>query len=255
MNRRVIGLIAAAVFAVIGTIILVSFVRNAEDRELEGEELVEVLVLTENVPAGTPSENLTRSIEVEKVPLKVVSEGSVSSLDQLAGLVSSVDLLENEQLTTLRFVTPERFSPARGSIEVPEGLVEAAISVGSTQTVGAVLQPGDKVTIVSTFDGLAAVPGDTEPAGPTAGILMQDVLVTNVQGDPLAEPDPNADAGDRPPAPNSGLIVTVAVTANEFERLAFASAFGAFHLALQTDDDPEAQVNIQTGEIIFVATP
>jgi pilus assembly protein CpaB len=246
-------LIAAGVFAVVGTLILVSFVRNAEDRELEGEELVEVLVLTEDVPAGTPSENLTASIEVEKVPLKVVSEGAVSSLDQLAGLVSSVDLLDNEQLTSLRFVTPERFAPVRGSVEVPDGLVEAAISVGSTQTVGAVLQPGDKVTIASTFDGVAAVPGN-EPGGQTAGILMQDVLVTNVQGDPLAEPDPNADVGARAPAPNSGLIVTVAVTANEFERLTFVSAFGAFHLALQTDDDPVAQVNVQTGETIFVAT-
>lgn len=253
MNRRVTGIIAAAVLAVIGTIILVTFVRDAEDRALEGEEVVEVLVFTDGVPAGTAADDLGSVTELERIPRKLVAPDAVADLSQLAGLVTAVDLVEREQVRAVRFVTPERFAPARGSIEVPEGLVEATISVGPAQTVGSVLRPGDRVAIVATFEGTAAVPDGSEEVGSaTAGLLMQQVLVTNVQGDPLAVPE-STDPTGRAPSPNSGLLVTVAVTPNEFERLAFVSAFGAFHLALQTDDDPIVDVNVQTGQIIYGA--
>ena len=51
MSRKVIGIVVALALASVGTVALVSYVRSAEERAQAGEELVEVYVLTDTVPA------------------------------------------------------------------------------------------------------------------------------------------------------------------------------------------------------------
>ena len=74
-NKRVtIGI--AAVMAVVGAIILVVFVRGAEDRALEGEELVTVLVRPSS--RSPPARRRRRSkdlVTTEQIPAKIAPRG------------------------------------------------------------------------------------------------------------------------------------------------------------------------------------
>ena len=253
MNRRVVGIIGAAVLAIVGTIVLVTYVNGAEDRALEGQEVVEVLVLTQQVPAGTKAEDITRSVELRKIPRDVVVAGAVATTSQLTGLVASIELQAGEQVSTLRFVPPEQFAPSRSSVKIPDGLVEVTVSLGPEQTIGGIIRPGDKVAVLTSFDASKLGPGEAGN-GRISGILGQQVLVTNVQGDPIPTTDANGatlTANDRPAALGSSLLVTLAINPDQMERYVFSREFGRLFLALETKDDKTVPVITQNDTRIF----
>ena len=53
MNRRTVGIIAAIALAAVGTFVLVAYVRGAEDRAVAGEKMVDVVVASKTIDAGT----------------------------------------------------------------------------------------------------------------------------------------------------------------------------------------------------------
>jgi pilus assembly protein CpaB len=240
------ALIGALVLAALGTVVLVVFVNNAEDRALEGEEVVNVLVVQDTIAAGTQVGSLGDSVKLEKVPAKVVNDGAVGDLSQLGGLVTSIELLPGDQLTRQRFVTPEQFSPSRSQIKVPTGLLEITVTVDPTRSIGGTIRPGDTVAFIPSF-------GDPEKGGLTH-LILHKVLVTNVQGAPLATVAPAADgstAAARPAAPEGSLLVTLAVDAAASERVAYAAEFGTIYLAREPADAPEGGTKIQSLDSIF----
>jgi pilus assembly protein CpaB len=242
-NRRVLALIGALALAGIGTLVLVLFVNTAEDRALKGEEVVEVLVVQKAVPAGTAVSALAGDVTTEKIPAKVVNRGAVSDLSQLSGLVANVDLVEGDQLTTARFATPEQFSPSRSQIKVPTGLLEITVTLDPSRTVGGTIRPGDTVAFISSFtDG-----------GKQTKVTMHKLLVTNVQGAPLAvaPTDGTAVANARPAAPEGTLLVTLAVDTRSAQRIAFSAEFGTVYLAREPADAPVGATGTETFESIF----
>ena len=60
MKKKRLSLIGAIVLVALGTVALVKYVSTAEDRALAGEELVDVLVLSTPVPAGTAASAIHR---------------------------------------------------------------------------------------------------------------------------------------------------------------------------------------------------
>lgn len=257
MNRRVMGLLVALALAAVGTIVLVVFVRNAEDRALEGEEVVKVLVVQDSIPAGTPVGQIDDAVEVEKVQAKVVNSGAVGDLSELSGLVTAIELLPGDQLTAARFVTPEQFSPSRSQIEVPTGLLEITVSLDPTRTIGGTLRPGDTVAFIGSFTAAATdgtTSGDTPlpPANQRTSLLLHKVLVTNVQGAPLTvAPATDEAATARPAAPEGSLLVTLAVDAPAAERIAYSAEFGTIYLAREPVDAPETGTRVQSIDSIF----
>ena len=55
MNRRILGVVLALVLASVGTWAIVQYVRNADERAIEGTEPVEVLVVEQAFPIGNAS--------------------------------------------------------------------------------------------------------------------------------------------------------------------------------------------------------
>ncbi len=71
---------------------------------------------------------------------------------------------------------------------MPEGLLEITVPLDPIRTVGGTVRPGDLVGMIASFaDGATPRRGPTA-AGPgnTSGFLLHKVLVTNVQGAPVA---------------------------------------------------------------------
>ena len=149
--RRAIGIIAAVAVAALGTLLLVGYVRGAEDRALAGEELADVLVVDQPIAEGTPASTLTRFVRLEQVPMKVRAEGGIADLATLADLVAATDLLPGEQLVTSRFVTAESLE-RNARIEIPSDALEVTISISPERALGGQLLPGDVVAVLASFD-------------------------------------------------------------------------------------------------------
>ena len=234
-NRRLTAVAVAAALAIVGALVLVFFVQSAEDRALEGEEVVDVLVVQEDIPAGTPVSEIEDRVEEEKVPSKVANSGAVGDISQLAGLVAAVELLEGDQLTAARFTTPEAFAPSRSQVEVPTGLLEITITADPERSIGGTVQPGDTVAFISSFT----------IGGEQTNMILHKVLVTNVQGAPIATPTTNPDgtSESRAAAPEGSLLVTLAVNAASAQKIAFTSEFGTIYLAREPADAPAGQLS------------
>ncbi|MGZ4613545.1 MAG: Flp pilus assembly protein CpaB, partial [Kineosporiaceae bacterium] len=66
MGRRSLLLIAAALCAALGTVLVWLYVQGADTRAAAGADLVEVEVTTGDVPADTPAEAV--SVRTARVP-------------------------------------------------------------------------------------------------------------------------------------------------------------------------------------------
>ncbi len=153
MQKKVVGIVVAILAAFAGTVILVRYVQGAEARATAGEELVEVYVVETVIPAGTNGgENLAEYVRVETVPVKVQALGAVRSLTALENQVSSVDLVAGEQLVSQRFITQANFINREVGVVVPDGMVEITIQLEPQRAVGGLIDPGDTVAVVGSFD-------------------------------------------------------------------------------------------------------
>jgi len=225
MNRRITGLVAAGALALTGTLILVGYVRSAEARALSGEELVEVLVVTDTIPAGTPADEIGDSVSAEQIPSKVRAEGAVAALEDLEGLVTAVDLLPGEQLVA------QRFAETVARPGVPSGLLEVTVSLDPERAVGGRLSGGDTVAVFASFEG-------DDATADASQLILHKVLVTSVQLDPNAtKPDSEDDAAV---APAGKLLVTLAIDAPAVEKVVFAAEHGRLWLSIEPGDAPAA---------------
>lgn len=277
MNKKVLGVIGAFVLALVGTMLLVSYVSRAEDRALAGEELVEVYVVSDSVGAGTPAAELTDAVTVEKVPDKVRASTAVTDLAELEGLVTSVDLDPGEPLLTTRFVAPQAFETRPTGVSAPAGMVEVTVALEAERAVGGLVAPGQTVAVLSSFEPFDVDPGVVEVDGEavalpveissqtavetpnTTHLILHKVLVTSVQIDPNAgrlttgNDDDDDEAGPAE-APGGDLLVTLAVTPADAERLVFTAEFGDVWLAAESADVPEGDTTVQTRGSIYIPT-
>lgn len=270
MKKRLIGFIAALVLALVGTTLLVAYVKGAEDRALAGETIVEVYVAQSRIDQGTPGEDIEDMVLLERIPTKVQIEGAVAALEDIEGLVAAVDLLPGEQITLDRFVVRTSVSRYARTEDAPPGYLEMTMSLSPERFVGGSVTPGDTVAIVASFEpfeisqatlpeGLDltittaqldqlletffendALTGDKTPS--VSHILEHKALVTNVQEEEL----PTSTLGDDGEvttgasiAPTGNLLVTVALDAPAIERLVFANEFGSIWIAAEPTNASE----------------
>lgn len=265
MSKRVIGLLAAVVLALVGTIALVAFVAGAEERALEGEELVEVYVATELIAGGTAGDELEDLVIVEEVPAKVRPADAVDNLAALRGRVAAVDLQPGEQLIESRFVELAEFADRAVGVQIPDDMVEITVALDPERAIGGLLEPGNTVAVIASFEPFqlsatvveidgqevalpAAVADNVEGATPnTTDIILRKVLVTAVQQKENSTITEDVEGNTRlNTAPEGSLLVTLAVPPYDAERIVFTAEFGLLWLAVEREDVPELEDSIKT---------
>lgn len=219
-QRRTVGIVAAIVLALLGTMGLVGYVQGAKDDAVAGEKLVKVYVAADKIPAGTSAASLSGLVTTEKVPAKVKADNAVTNLKALKGEVTSIDVLPGEQLVTSRFVPATAVGVnAKG---VPAGMFGATVSLDPEQALGGQVRAGDHVAIV----GVANDPSGT---GNTAAMLVSNVLVTSVQIDGSNGDHPNKKEVTN--APTGKFFVTFALSQADLEKLVASAKDGGVWLA------------------------
>lgn len=237
MSRRTVAAIAAIVLAILGAVILIGYVSGAERRAMDGMKPAEVLVVTEPVSQGTPAEDLEQSVQLTTLPATAVAPGSVASLKDVEGLVTTADLVPGEQLLEARFAEPG--SLGAGEVEIPEDKHQMSVLLEPQRLIGGQIGPGSTVAVYASF---------TDPD--QTNLILHKVLVSQVQGAPAqAEPAEGEEAAE--PLPENSLIVTLVVDAGQAERVVFAAEHGTIWLSAEPEEAPEGGTGVRTRENIY----
>lgn len=234
MKLRILFAILGFVLAVVGVMAVTLYARDADQRALEDQRPVDVLVLTRDAPAGTPADQLSQYLEVKALPQAAVAVGAATTLDGLGGLVTSVDLVTGEQLLSTRMVSPDALD-VPGRVDVPAGLQEVTVPLSPERVVGGALAPGDTVGVVITV-------------GDKTHMRLQKVLITTLQG--LGSPV-EGDASGVTPLPGGSVYVTFAVNGPDAELLVSAAQSATVWLTKQPEGtDPNGTRVITPAEIL-----
>ncbi|MGR6963448.1 Flp pilus assembly protein CpaB [Geodermatophilus sp. URMC 61] len=228
MRRRLLAALAALLLAATGAVVLLAYVRGADARALAGVQTVDVLVVDQPVPEGTPAQELTELVRTERLPAKAAVEGRVTDLDQLAGQVATADLQPGEQLLAARFAAPEDLS-VPGTVAPPEGTSEVSLLLEPQRAVGGRLSAGDSV-------GVHVSLGLPDGTGVTHSVLHR-VLVTQVQGAPApaSEGEGTDTASSGSAAPSASLLVTLGLRPEAAEAVVFGMEHGTVWLSLEPE--------------------
>jgi pilus assembly protein CpaB len=246
VRRRLLAALAALVLLVVGTAVLVAYVRGADARALAGARPVEVLVVDQLIPEGTPGDALADFVRTETVPAKAAVDGRVTELSALRGTVATVDLQPGEQLLAGRFERPEDLQ-VPGTVEVPAGLQEVSVLLEPQRTIGGRLAAGDTVGVY-----LSQVLPDGR--GQTSAVLHR-VLVTQVQGAPAV---PTAEGGAEEASassPVTSLMVTLALNSHDAETVVFGQEHGTLWLSLESEGVETGDTRVIDPYTVYVGVP
>jgi pilus assembly protein CpaB len=222
--------VAALIVAIIGTVLLITYVSGADARAMSNTETQDVYVVQKSIPSGTAAGAVAGSVAKKPVPKAVLASGAVTDIGQIQGKVAAVALEPGEQLLASRFVDPAALN-GPGRAEVPAGMQEVTVRLPIERVAGGTLSAGDTVGVFLSFDKQDTLPAQTQ-------LEFHKVLVTGIQTASGALAENNATAAPQPnggtkssTASNAEYLVTFARTSADAEKIIFATEFGKVYLS------------------------
>jgi pilus assembly protein CpaB len=264
MSRRILAIVAATVVALLGAAIVLVYAIGADRRALAEQAPVNVVVTTASVPEGTPVEQLGDVVVTKEIPASAVVPGAMTNLQDVEGMVTQADLQPGEQLLASRFGTPDELASA-SDVEIPEGLHQVTIPLSAERVLGGHVSAGNSVGVFVSLDGNDGSTDESGVALPPepnrTQLILNKVLVTRVQGGvvvPAAGQTANAAEQDEAevatpvePQPAAQLMITLAVSPHDAERVVFAAEYARIWLSLEDDAAPTDSAGIVTEENLF----
>ena len=273
MKRRVLTVTLAILLAVLGTAGVLAYVHKADSRALDGMRPVTVLVAQGQIPAGTSvssaqQQNLLRS---ESLPASSVPANAVRSITPaLASLVMSAQVPSGQLLLRPMLVTSAQ-ATATGALAIPTGMVAVTIPLCISEAVAGYVQPGSHVAVFDTYPTKKAnlqescgQSGQSHQAQGQGAVLTRIVLprvlvlatgqaaASGTTGTTGTGTTTTASGGafsnnsqtDPAPATSGAVMVTLAVSQANAERLILITRAGLPYLALLTSS---SQTGFDTG--------
>lgn len=238
MKRRLIAVVVAVVLAGVGGMLVLSYVSAADRRAMAGLEAVSVLVATKPIPEGTTAEALPQLVAPKLVPSMAVVPGTVATVEELAGRVATVPLQPGQQVLASQFADPATLEEP-GTVKVPDGMQQVSIILEPQRVVGGTVTPGATV-------GLYVTMSVAEGRETQTGLVLQKVLVTQVQGGVVPPPAAEGEAAAPAASPGGSVLVTMAATPANVQKIVYAAENAKIWLSLQPADADPVTVPPQT---------
>jgi pilus assembly protein CpaB len=256
LRRRLLTVVLAVLLALLGTGAVLAYVRQANNRALQGQKAVTVLVAQQVIPSGTSARQAEREglLRGETLPAASVPLNAVTSITPArASLVTSAQVEAGQILLQPMLVTS---AEATWGLAPPVGLVAVTIALCLPAAVGGGVHPGSRVEV---FDTVVANSSGSLTAGAGCGASQQQgsvnartrVALPNVQvlsvgpagsGQPTSAPSGLTSGGsttstsgtatDGPASSQGTVLVTFAVTPAAAQRLIQLSVTGSLYLVL-----------------------
>jgi pilus assembly protein CpaB len=252
MNRRMVAAFVAAALALGAFVSIFMYVRSADERALNGVVVKNVYVVVNPITKGTLAESLGANIQLTQVPAKAVPVEAVLDLAEIQSKAAAIDLVAGEVLLTSRFIDPT--VAAEDSVPVPKGMEQMSLVVKPEQVRGGVLQAGETIGVVLTFKvtptaavnvpgiGSVTIDGDN-----VTKHIMSKVLVTRVQGGTV----PATAATGSSTVSGGSVMITVALTTSDIEKLTWAQSAGALLLTVENKDADESSSQYTNGKVVL----
>jgi pilus assembly protein CpaB len=231
-KRRTLGIVAAVLCAIIGTVALVGYVNSAKNKAEAKEALTNVYVVDEVIPKGADAETVKASVSVEKVPNRLVQPGAITNLEDVdAAKIAATDLQPGDQLLTARLALKNQVDP-----DVTDK-VQVSAQLTPERAVGGTLQKGDTVGVYLSFPPFDTNKAQSDTTTPdktpnTTHLEFQHVAVTNIQATSEPVLDDKASTDHKlEQVTASQYIVTLALTPAESERFVYGAEFGKVWLS------------------------
>jgi pilus assembly protein CpaB len=235
MKRRAIGVLVAVAMTLTGTLMLVSYVRGAENRAVAGEKLVEVLVVAQPIKKGTAASALNGKVKLERVPARVRPETAVTSLASLRGLVTTADLALGEALVRGRFGEADSLDVS-GRIDTSK-LVKVTASLDPERAIGGQLKAGDTVVVIISAE-VELPDGKKEKV---TRVKIHQVPVVAVSG-AVVTPASDKDKAENPSASSSAKVeVTLAFNQDQAAQYVWGLEHGSIWLGLEPAGADQSQ--------------
>jgi pilus assembly protein CpaB len=245
LNRRVVIVAAAVIFAVIAFIGNLLYLKSADNRAAKDARLVDVYTIKVAIPKGTAGENVVgeKMVVIEKVPESVKPQGAITNLDVLRKKVAVSNLAAGQLLVEGQFASAAS-AQSTFTQRIPKDQVAVSISVDQVHAVAGFVQPGDKVNVLvygkdpSSKDGRQVV-----------RVLYQGVNVLAVGATPALQPgESQADIkndSSKTPTPAPASLITLAVPLDAAERIVLPASGAEGSIIYLTLVSPDSAATTQ----------
>lgn len=255
MKRRVLTVMLAVLLALVGTGGVLIYVHQANTRAVAGQKAVTVLVAGGLISAGTSAGTALQGglLTSQTLPASSVPTDAVRSLTPgLSSLVMSADLQPGQLLLRPMLVAPAQVT---GALAIPSGMIAVSIMLCVPEATAGYVHAGSQVAVFDTF--VRGAKGQlTAGAGCQGQHTQQDfgtahtrMVVPKAEVISVGTAAANAQASTQSGSQNSGVLnqnnsgtsntsgqstvlVTLAVSQTDAERLILVSQTGLPYLAL-----------------------
>lgn len=245
LTRRAIALVVALILAVVAALAVLSYVRGVEGQAIAEVDAVFGYVATDAIETGTLIDTAIQQgvVEQREIPRSLLAPDAVTDLTQVTGRVVQDRIVAGDQLVLDRFAAPGQGVQV---LAIPEGHQAMAVEVSVPPGVAGFLREGDHVSVIGYLD--VPIPGsEVQITDPETGqvtvdtqdearaqYLVQDVEVLAVGQRSVT----TTEEGDPETVEELGsVLLTLAVTADEAERLTFGTLDGELWVTLLPEDE------------------
>jgi pilus assembly protein CpaB len=238
MTYRLRNIAIAVALAVLAAMIVSFYVKQQKQDLQRGQTLTAVFVAKEDIPAGTPGEEVADNVQRVEVAKDAVAPGAIVRPEDLEGKVSTQQIYANEQVSLLRFANPTE----QGVRAQLSGTLRAVQIPGDdNQLLAGTLKDGDRVDVVGNWK----VP-DVGEAPHYTRTILRDILVLQA---PLSAEDTkrlNADS-------SKDKFALLALTDAQAQKLWYIMKNGDWSLELRpTKDSADSPEGAEKAETLLV---
>lgn len=196
-------------------------------------------------------------VAIRDLPIESIPEGAATTLDQVVGKMSSVDVFANQPLLVQQMVTPDVVTQ-QVALSVPKGKIVTAVPTESKLIGNRLIRPGDKIDLLATFELEVMREQGGGPMAESVGLLQN--LEVHAIILPVANIDEGAEAvkgnsegGVFRTADKEGQSVLLAVDPQDALTIRhILDVGGELDLALRGPDD-ESTADIQPVDQFYLA--
>jgi pilus assembly protein CpaB len=223
MGRRTLLLVAALVIAALGTTGVFLYVNGVDERAQADYDLVEVLVATAPINAGTSVEE---AADAGAFDLRQYLRKSVEGLPALSdtaaieGQVALVPIAAGEPILESQFGEANQ----TGALPIPEEKMAVSVELSDPARVAGFAVPGSRVAIFLTTS--------SDAGADSTRLLLNDIEVI-ATGETTIAP---ADAANQPTEDLPTALLTLAVNQAEAQKIVYGSQHGQMHFGLLRED-------------------
>jgi pilus assembly protein CpaB len=230
VGRRIVLLIAAAAIAAVGTALVYTYAKNADDRAMADQSPVTVVVAKTEIPAGTPVRQAAESgaFEQRDIPSATAIDGAMSSVEPIEEQVALTTLFPNQQLSTQMFGKTLAESSV---LPIPPDNIAVSFQFTDPARVAGFVKPGSEVVVFLT---IGPGNGSQNQQDETTRVLLPKALVIGV-GPTTAAPQSDTSKNDEENANTEQIpraLLTLALTDTQATKLVYGSQHGTLYLGL-----------------------